>query len=114
MLAFRVLLALIASTVLVYTGFVISLQGWNFMPVFFRDIVALTWSGQFNLDFSGLLLLAGLWLAWRHRFSPFGIGLGVLPLVAGAPLLSIYLLVASVRARGDMKVLLLGSARAQA
>lgn len=42
-----------------------ALRGWNFMPVFFRDIIALTWPGQFNLDFSCLLSLSGLWLAWR-------------------------------------------------
>jgi len=27
------------------------------------------WPGQFNLDFMCMLLLAGLWVSWRHRFS---------------------------------------------
>jgi len=114
MLAFRVLLALIVGTILIYTGFVGSMHGWNFMPVFFEDMFAMTWRGQFNLDFSCLLLLSGLWLAWRHQFSPSGIALGLLALLGGAPLLSAYLFVASIQSRGDVKVLLLGKARAQA
>jgi len=114
MLAFRVLLASMAGTALVYTGVVGATQGWNFMPVFFMDIFAMKWPGQFNLDFSCLLLLSGLWLAWRHQFSPSGIALGLLALLGGAPLLSAYLFVASIQSRGDVKMLLLGKARAQA
>lgn len=114
MLAFRVLLASIVGIVLVYTGLVGAAQGWNFMPVFFQDIIAMTWPGQFNLDFSCLLILSGLWLAWRHQFSALGIALGVLALVGGSPLLCTYLLIASIKANGDVKVLLLGSARADA
>jgi hypothetical protein len=114
MLAFRVLLASIVGIVLVYTGIVGATQGWNFMPVFFEDVQAMKWPGQFNLDFSCLLLLSGLWLAWRHRFSPVGIALGLLALVGGSPLLCTYLFVTSVQAQGDVKVLLLGKARAAA
>ena len=114
MLAFRVLLASMAGTALVYTGVVGATQGWNFMPVFFMDIFAMTWPGQFNLDFSCLLLLSGLWLAWRHQFSSLGIALGVLAMVGGSPLLCTYLFIASIQAKGDVKVLLLGTARAEA
>jgi len=114
MLAFRVLLASIVGIVLVYTGLVGATQGWNFMAVFFQDIIAMSWPGQFNLDFSCLLILSGLWLAWRHQYSALGLGLGVLALVGGSPLLCTYLLIASIRAKGDMKVLLLGKARADA
>jgi hypothetical protein len=38
----------------------------------------------------------------------------VLALVGGSPLLCTYLLIASIKAKGDVKVLLLGSARADA
>ncbi len=114
MMAFRVLLASIVGIVLVYTGLVGTTHGWNFMPVFFQDIFAMTWSGQFNLDFSCLLILSGLWLAWRHQFSTLGVALAVLALVGGSPLLCTYLLIASIKAKGDVKVLLLGSARAGA
>lgn len=114
MLAFRLLLVTIAATVLTYTALVVAAQGWNFLPVFWADLQSLGWRGQFNLDFSGLLLLASLWLAWRHRFSPLGLGLGLFELVGGAPFLCIYLLLASLHAQGDIKVLLLGPDRAAA
>jgi hypothetical protein len=114
MMAFRILLASIVVIVLVYTGNVVATQGWNFMPVFFLDIAATKWPGQFNLDFSCLLLLSGLWLAWRNHFSALGLSLGAGVLIGGAPLLSTYLFFASLQARGDMRVLLLGQARARA
>lgn len=114
MLAFRILLLSIVGTVLVYTGGVISKHGWGFFSIFFADMAAMTWPGQFNLDFSCLLLLSGLWLAWRHHFTAPGLALGLAALVGGAPLLCTYLLVASVRAQGDVKVLLLGPVRAAA
>ncbi len=111
MLAFRLLLITIATSVMAYTALVVAAHGWNFLPVFWADLQSLGWRGQFNLDFSGLLLLAGLWLAWRHRFSPLGLGLGLFELVGGAWFLCAYLLFASLRAQGDMKVLLLGPQR---
>jgi hypothetical protein len=114
MIAFRVLLALIVGIVLVYTDLVGHTQGWNFMQVFFHDVTAMTWPGQFNVDFSCLLILSGLWLAWRHQFSVLGITLGLLALVGGSPLLCTYLLIASIQAKGDVKVLLLGRDRAHA
>jgi hypothetical protein len=100
------------GTVLVYTGMVGAAHGWNFAPVFFGDIAAVSWAGQFNVDFSCLLLLSGLWMAWRHQFSALGLVLGVLALVGGTPLLASYLLIVSVQCRGDVKAMLLGQARA--
>jgi hypothetical protein len=114
MFAFRLLLVSIVGIVVVYTGFVGATQGWNFMSVFFRDIVAMTWPGQFNLDFSCFLLLSGLWLAWRHHFSPSGLALGFAALFGGSPLLATYLFVASIQAKGNVEVLLLGKVRAAA
>jgi len=81
MLAFRVLLVSLIGIVIAYTGIVVGTQGWDFGSVFFDDILAMKCPGQFNLDFSCLLLLAGLWLAWRHHFSALGVALGLLVLV---------------------------------
>jgi hypothetical protein len=64
--------------------------------------------GQFNLDFMGMLTLSALWVAWRHRFSKAGLGLGALAFFGGSLFLSIYLLVVSRQSGGDMKELLLG------
>ena len=82
------------------------------MAVFFGDISRMGWPGQFNLDFMGLLLLSGFWLAWRHHFSPAGLGLGFLGAVGGAPVLTAYLLVTSFTVDGDVGKLLLGETRA--
>jgi hypothetical protein len=114
MTAFRVLLISMIVIVLGYTGVVVASHGWGLLSIFFGDIGAMGWPGQFNLDFSCLLILSALWVAWRNQFSPAGLALGALALVGGTPLLASYLLVASIRARGDVKVLLLGARRAAA
>lgn len=114
MTSFRILLVAMVTTLLAYTGVVGMSHGWNIFPVFFGDILAMTWPGQFNLDFGCLLLLSGLWLAWRNHFSLFGLVLGLLGAVGGTMLLAFYLLCISVRARGDMKEILLGRTRVAA
>ena len=112
MSAFRILLLLMLAVVLAYTGIVGFAYGWNLLPIFFREIAGLTWQGQFNLDFMCLLALSGLWLAWRHHFSPGGILLGVLGFFGGIVVLASYLLYAISEAKGDVKVILLGRTRA--
>jgi hypothetical protein len=109
---FRFLLVAIFVTIAVYTAIVISSHGWNLLPIFLSEIGAMSWSGQFNLDFLSFLLLAGLWLAWRHDFSPAGLVLGLFGIFGGMMFMSAYLLIASITAGGDMKTLLLGSRRA--
>jgi hypothetical protein len=109
MLPFRLLLSLMLLAVVAYTGIVIAHHGIGFLPVFLGDIAEMGWPGQFNLDFLCMLVLSALWVAWRHRFSAGGLALGALALVAGAPFLCGYLLVHSVRCRGDVRVLLLGA-----
>jgi hypothetical protein len=112
MFAFRILLSSIIGVVLAYTGVVIAAEGWGFFAVFFGDIAAMNWAGQFNLDFSCFLLLSGLWLAWRNHFTPVGLVLGAFALVGGSPFVAAYLLITSIQTNGDVKVLLLGKARA--
>jgi hypothetical protein len=110
---FRILLACIFIAIAAYTAVVIANHGLGLFEVFFGDIAKMGWPGQFNLDFLGFLTLSAFWLAWRHHFSPAGLVLGVLGFFGGAPLLTAYLFFASLRANGDVKELLLGSARAQ-
>ena len=112
MKAFRFLLFAMILGIVVYTGAVGIMHGWGLFPIFFGDIVALTWPGQFNVDFSCLLLFSGLWLAWRNNFTPGAIALGLLGVVGGTMLLAPYLLWVSFQAKGDMKVILLGATRA--
>lgn len=108
--AFRILLLTIFVVIAGYTAIVIANHGMGLLPIFFGDMATMAWPGQFNLDFLCMLLLSGTWVAWRHRFSPAGIMLGLLALFGGAFFLSAYLLVVTVRER-DVRILLLGPGR---
>jgi len=112
--AFRILLIVLWATIVGYTAVVIANHGIGLLDVFFGDIAAMGWPGQFNLDFTSLLTLSGLWVAWRHRFSGAGIALGALAFFGGGLFLTTYLFIVSVQARGDMREVLLGKARAAA
>ena len=112
MAAFRTLLAVIFVVIAAYTAIVIADHGMNLFAVFFGDMTRLGWPGQFNLDFMWMLVLSGLWVAWRHEFSSAGLALAVLAVLGGATFLSVYLFVVTGRARGDMGVALLGRNRA--
>ncbi len=109
---FRLFLATCLIVVLGYTSVTVANHGMTLMSVFFGDMTKMAWPGQFDLDFMTLLLLSGLWVSWRHSFSPSGLALGVLAVFGGMMFLSIYLLIQSFSTRGDVKALLLGEARA--
>lgn len=106
---FRALLVAIWLVIAAYTTIVVASHGLGFLPVFFGDMARMGWPGQFNLDFLCMLALSGLWVAWRHRFTAAGLGLGLLALFGGAFFLSAYLLLVSLRERGDMARILLGA-----
>lgn len=111
MRAFQLLMIIFIFGIFSITGLVGLKHGWNLLPIFFGDMISLTWPGQFNFDFLCFLILSGLWLAWRHGFSTGGILLGILGVFGGIMLLAPYLLVMSLKARGDIKLLLLGEQR---
>ncbi len=91
MSAFRGLLALLFVIIVAYTAVVVTNHGLGLLPIFFGDMAKMQWPGQFNLDFMGFLTLSGLWLAWRHEFSPAGLALGVFGFFGGMPVLCAYL-----------------------
>jgi hypothetical protein len=95
-----------------YTLMVGNNHGWNLLPIFLANIADMTWSGQFNLDFTTFLGLSGIWVAWRHQFTGGAIALGVVAFFGGMMFLAPYLLWASAQAGGDAKTLLLGKERA--
>ncbi len=111
--AFRIYLGLVVAVLGAYTAIVGTHHGWNLLPVFFSNIAAMSWEGQFNCDFLGFLSLSALWLAWRHEFSAGGLVLGVLGFFGGMMVLAPYLLWASQGANGDPRVVLLGPTRAR-
>jgi NADH:ubiquinone oxidoreductase subunit 2 (subunit N) len=107
---FRILLAAIFVTIAGYTAIVVANHGMNLLPVFFGDMGTMAWPGQFNVDFLCMLMLSGLWVAWRHEFTPAGMALGLLALFGGAFFLSAYLLIVTAREQ-DVRALLLGPGR---
>lgn len=107
----RILLMVLFMVISGYTMVTISHHGFNLLPIFYGDILKLGWPGQFNIDFSGFLILSATWLAWRHHFSAAGLLLGTGGLFLGMPFLSAYLLIIMAKDRPDMAELLLGKAR---
>ncbi|MDO8288356.1 MAG: hypothetical protein Q7T44_03980 [Parvibaculum sp.] len=113
MILFRTYLIAIFSAVAIYTLFVAMNHGLNLIPLFFGDIAAMTWAGQFNLDFLGFLILSGAWLAWRHHFSPLGLALFFAGIFGGIAFLAPYLFFVSLQSKGDIAEIMMGRERAR-
>lgn len=113
MTLFRLFLITVLIVILGYTAIVASHHGLNLLSVFFGDMAAMTWPGQFNLDFFTFLLLSGLWVAWRNNFSAAGLILAPIAVFGGMVFLSIYLLWLTFETKGDMPTIMLGEKRAK-
>lgn len=96
--AFRLFLFCYAAGLAAYTAIVIANHGWDLFSVFFGDILAVTWAGQSNTDFTGFLALSALWTAWRNHFSPLGLTLALVAFFGGMVFLATYLLLLSRKA----------------
>ncbi|MFN9780624.1 MAG: hypothetical protein ACK58T_26475 [Phycisphaerae bacterium] len=96
MLILRTVLVIHLAVLVAYTLIVIQNHGMTLMPVFFGDMAAMAWPGQFNLDFMGFLILSALWTAWRNGFSALGLILAVVAAFGGMAFLSIYVLILSL------------------
>ncbi|MEM6462727.1 MAG: hypothetical protein AAF724_12495 [Pseudomonadota bacterium] len=114
MRAFRIVILFQFAVLTAYTIAVIDRHGTDFWPVFFGDLFAVNWSGQFNLDFFCYLVLSALWVAWRHRFSALGLVLALFALIGGLLYFAIYLSIVAARAKGDVSTLLLGEQKGRA
>ncbi|MDJ0922425.1 MAG: hypothetical protein QNI84_14950 [Henriciella sp.] len=108
MTLFRGFLVIMWFILLIYTGVVIANHGANLIPVFFGDMLAMAWPGQFNLDFMGFLALSALWTAWRAKFSAAGLGLGVVAFFGGIGFLAPYLFYLTFKRLGDIEGVLMG------
>ena len=105
---FRLLLIAITVVIVVLTIATVANDGRNLLPHFFGPISALTWQGQFNVDFTTYLILSGVWMAWRGGFTGSSIALGVLAPPLGILFLAPYLIYLIRQSEGDPKKLLLG------
>jgi len=112
MTAFRAFLILVWVIIVGYTAIVISNHGLGLLGIFFGAMKTMAWPGQFNLDFTFMLMFSSIWVAWRHHFSVRGFLLGLLALFFGSMYLATYLFILSWQTQGDMKKILLGSTRA--
>lgn len=74
---------------------------------FFGDI-SHPWRGQFNLDFSGHLLLMAAWIYYREPSAVARPLCAMGAMLFGGAFSFAYILVATIRAEGDMRKLLLG------
>lgn len=112
MRALSILLFAMFIAIVAYTVAVTAEYGPDLVTPFSRELLGLTWSGQFNLDFLSYLVLSGLWIAWRDRFSGAAIGLGAAASVLGIMFFAPYLMLLLHRERYDLTAVLLGSRRA--
>ena len=108
MFTFRLLLIALTVAIAVLTVAAVANDGWSLLPHFFGPIFALTWQGQFNVDFTTYLILSGVWMAWRGGFTGSSIALGVLAPPLGILFLAPYLIFLIRQSEGDPKKLLLG------
>jgi len=108
MTTFRAILVMLTIAIFGYTIPVTMKYGLNILPLFFGEISALNWQGQFNLDFLCFLILSAAWLMWRYRFSGKGIMFGILGLILGMSFLAPFLLITSYQTNGNMREILMG------
>jgi hypothetical protein len=93
---------------LVYTSFAVKSEGWTLFQVLINNITALKWNGQFNLDFSCYLLLSGIWIVWRNKFSGSSFIIASIAMIIGIIAFAPYLLYLIIKENGDLKKVLLG------
>jgi hypothetical protein len=75
---------------------------------FIGNIVAMNWSGQFNVDFICYLMLSGFWIMWRSKFSIGSVILGFAAMILGILFFSPYLMYLLNKSNGNLKLLFLG------
>ena len=108
MTRFRTVLIAMTVALALLTIAAIAQGGFDLLSPFVLPILAGTWQGQFNADFSCYLILSGLWMAWRGGFTRQSITLGLLAPPLGILFFAPYLLWLLGRCNGDIKRLLLG------
>ena len=111
MIVFRIFLGSFLLAIATYSAVIVVQYGLNLFSPFFGAIYAMTWQGQFNLDFLGFLILSATWVAWRNEFTPTGMGLSILAFFGGMIFPPIYLLYLLKTSPGGIVPVLLGTAR---
>jgi hypothetical protein len=90
------------------TARAVSQLGVGAIAIFFSDF-SQPWRAQFNTDFTFHLLLIGGWVLYREESRRTGILCGIGVILVGGLFSMAYLFIAIIRAKGDVRVLLLGN-----
>lgn len=102
LLAFQFLL-LSAYTVAAFNN-----EGASLFNIFLFNVQSFNWNGQFNLDFSCYLILSGLWIMWRKKFSLSSMASGVAAIVIGIIFFAPYLMYLIAQEKGNLRNVLIG------
>jgi hypothetical protein len=108
MAVLRLFLLLATVAIFLITISAVSTIGINWPEVFFGDLLNADWRSQFNTDFLIHLFLLATWICWREGFTPKGYLFGFLSIVMGGMFGFPYLLIATYKAKGDPKNIMLG------
>ena len=104
----RTFLAIATLAIFGVSIYVIATCGFNWPAIFWEDISLFDWHLQFDTDLLIFLLLFAFWIIWREGFGLNGFLLGFMSLFSGFLFSAPYLLIATYRAKGNAKLLLLG------
>ena len=104
----RVVLIVMSVVIVVFSVTAILDGGLNLVTPFLQPIFAMTWQGQFNVDFTCYLVLSGIWMAWRGGFTRGSVALGIVAPPLGIFFFAPYLIYLIGQSDGDPKRLLLG------
>ena len=104
----KTVLLLQTIALLIYTFITIQNDGINVPGKAMEYVNTMAWIGQFSLDFSCYLLLSGLWVMWRNRFTKSSIVLGLLTMIFGIILFAPYLLYLLRQEKGNIEAVLVG------
>lgn len=107
--AFKLLLLSQVIVLMVFSVLAFQKEGADLFSVFFGNILTPGWNAQFNLDFTCYLILSGLWIMWRNKFSAGSIILGVIAAIIGIMVFASYVLYLLFKEGGDLKKVLLGN-----
>jgi hypothetical protein len=103
--------SLVLSTIIIYLFTVIAIKGYgfNWPAIAISDLVSLNWRSQFDIDFLIHLLLLATWVVWREGATARAYLYGFLSVVLGGMFSFPYILYISIKAKGDVKTMLLGT-----
>ena len=108
MTAFRMVLIAMTALIILFTFTAIANGGLDLFAPFLNPIFAMTWQGQFHIDFAAYLVLSGIWMAWRSGFSRSGLILGICAPPLGILFFAPYLIYLTGKCGGDPRKLMLG------